>query len=162
MIIQRVTFFIFLFSLFPSFLLSPQVEFLVFESLVFFFSCVNFLGRSHIYVFLCFGAHRYLGCLVYLFCFVILVFSCYSLVGLSVGRTAGGFVFPPSNCSPTVILLLLLPLRYARGDLCSLVLSSCPLFIFSSIKKKQSYLFLRRLFFFLVFIYSILWHRMRS
>jgi len=124
-------------SLFSFPLLPPltTMEFLVFESLLF-FSCVNFLGRSHIYVFLCFGAHRYLGCLVYLFCFVILVFSCYFLVGLSVCRSyCWWFRLPPSNCSPTVILLLLLPLRYARGDLSPQFLVLGPLFIFSSIKK---------------------------
>lgn len=140
MIIQKVSFFIFLFSLFPS-LLSPQMKFLVFESLVFFFffSCVNFLGRSHIYVFLCFGAHRYLGCLVYLFCFAILVFSCYSLVCLSVGgRTAGGFVFPPP-IAPLLLFYYFCYLYVTRGgDLCFPVFSSWPpFFIFSSIKKNN-------------------------
>lgn len=65
----------------------------------------------------------------------------------SVGRTAGGFVFPPP-IAPLLLFYYFYYLYVTRGGICVpqfLVLG--PLFIFFFDKKKQSYLFLRRLFF---------------
>jgi len=109
-------------------------------------------------VFLCFGAHRYLGCLVYLFCFAILVSSRYSLVGLSVVLLVVSS-FPP----PIVPLLLFYDFYYLylyimRAGGGGVALHGywllAPFLLFSSIKK-QSYIFLGRPFFSYFFLISL-------